>query len=55
MPPKKRPGKELTVEVSSQATGAQVSKTTETTNQPQASTKPQEATAELRIPEEPPR
>jgi hypothetical protein len=53
MPPKKRPGKELPVEASSQAAGAQVLKTTQTTTQPQTSTEPQQATVEIRRPEEP--
>jgi hypothetical protein len=38
MPPKKRPGKELPAEASSQAAGAQVLETTQTATQPQTST-----------------
>jgi hypothetical protein len=53
MPTKKRSRKELPVEASSQAAGAHVLETTQTTTQPQTFTKPQQATIEVRRPEEP--
>jgi hypothetical protein len=51
MPPKKRNGKELPTEDSSQVVGAQV---LETTTQPQTTTEPYLAMTETRRPEEPP-
>jgi hypothetical protein len=53
MPPKKKLGKELLAEGSSQATGAQVLKTTQAITQPQTSVDPRIATAETGRPEEP--
>jgi hypothetical protein len=53
MPPKKRPEKELLAEASSQAVRAQVLETIRATTQPQTSTEPQQATVEVRGPEEP--
>jgi hypothetical protein len=54
MPPKKRPEKELSTEASSQAGGAQVFKTSQIATQPQTFIEPQQATVEVRRPEEPP-
>jgi hypothetical protein len=54
MPPNRWSRKELSAEDSSQAAGAQPLKTTQTTTQPQTSTKPCIAAVETRRLEEPP-
>jgi hypothetical protein len=54
MPPKRKLGKELPVEGSSQATGAQVLETTQATTQPQTSADPRIATTETERLDEPP-
>jgi hypothetical protein len=53
MPPKKKPGKELSVDGPLQLTGALTLKTTQTTTQPPPSSEPQQATAEVRRPDQP--
>jgi hypothetical protein len=54
MPPKKKLGKELLAEGSSQAAGAQVHEITQALTQPQTSTNPRIAIAETERAEEPP-
>jgi hypothetical protein len=54
IPPKNKLRKELPVKGSSQAAGAQVLETTQAITQPQTSTDPRIATAEIGRPEEPP-
>jgi hypothetical protein len=54
MPPKKRSGKELSVEGPPQGTGAQAVEAIQTTTQQQISLVPPQATAEVGRPEEPP-
>jgi hypothetical protein len=54
IPPKKRPGKELPLEGSSETAGSQVHETTQTTAQLQTSIEPRPTTTETRRPEEPP-
>jgi hypothetical protein len=53
MPPKKMPGKELSVDGPSQSTGALTLETTQTTTQPPPSSEPQEATAKVGRPDQP--
>jgi hypothetical protein len=54
MPPRKKPGKELSVEGPSQVTGAQALEATQATTQQRASTEPRQATVEVGRSEEPP-
>jgi hypothetical protein len=54
MPPKKKLGKELSAEGSSQAVRAQVLETTQAITQPQTSVDPRIAIAKTGRPEEPP-
>jgi hypothetical protein len=53
MPPKKKPGKELSVDGPSQSIRAPTHETTQTTTQPPSSSEPQEATAKVERPDQP--
>jgi hypothetical protein len=54
MPPKKKPGMELSVDGPSQSIGAPTVKTTQIATQPPPSSEPQQATAEVGRPNQPP-